>query len=182
MRVRTGTARQSGFPGAAGRLNRRDARRQTSDATLYSGNAISEDRHGRPGEGIDGRPEPGARHCPGAKGFSHVGQVDWQFADLHAGIDTTLKIVGNEIRHKAQIARQYGVLPQVRCLPSQLNQVFMNLLVNAARALRGKTCSASSTRSSPPSQSGSVPVSACRFRTESSGSTVARSASIVRLV
>ena len=69
------------------------------------------------------------------KDFSHVGQVDWQFADLHAGIDTTLKIVGNEIRHKAQVVRQYGVLPQVRCLPSQLNQVFMNLLVNAAQAI-----------------------------------------------
>ena len=69
------------------------------------------------------------------KDFSHVGQVDWQFADLHAGIDTTLKIVGNEIRHKAQVVRQYGTLPLVRCLPSQLNQVFMNLLVNAAQAI-----------------------------------------------
>ena len=69
------------------------------------------------------------------KDFSHVGQVDWQFADLHAGIDTTLKIVGNEIRHKAQIVRQYGTVPQIRCLPSQLNQVFMNMLVNAAQAI-----------------------------------------------
>ena len=69
------------------------------------------------------------------KDFSHVGQVDWQFADLHAGIDTTLKIVGNEIRHKARVVREYGVLPPVRCLPSQLNQVFMNLLVNAAQAI-----------------------------------------------
>ncbi|MBC7514476.1 MAG: GAF domain-containing protein [Herminiimonas sp.] len=69
------------------------------------------------------------------KDFSHVGQVNWQFADLHAGIDTTLKIVGNEIRHKAQVVRHYGTLPAVRCLPSQLNQVFMNLLVNAAQAI-----------------------------------------------
>lgn len=69
------------------------------------------------------------------KDFSHVGQLDWQFADLHTGIDTTLKIVGNEIRHKAQVVRQYGALPLVRCLPSQLNQVFMNLLVNAAQAI-----------------------------------------------
>lgn len=67
--------------------------------------------------------------------FSHVGPVDWQFADLHAGIDSTLKIVVNEIRHKAKVQRQYGALPLVRCLPSQLNQVFMNLLVNAAQAI-----------------------------------------------
>lgn len=69
------------------------------------------------------------------KDFSHVDSADWQFADLHSGIDNTLKIVANEIRHKAEIIREYGVLPQVQCLPSQLNQVFMNLLVNAAHAV-----------------------------------------------
>ena len=69
------------------------------------------------------------------KDFSHVGQVDWQVADIHAGIDTTLKIIGNEIRHKAQVTLEYGELPALRCLPSQLNQVFMNLLVNAAQAI-----------------------------------------------
>ncbi len=42
------------------------------------------------------------------KDFSHVGKVDWQIADLHAGIDTILKIVGNEIRRKAQIVREYN--------------------------------------------------------------------------
>ena len=55
------------------------------------------------------------------KDFSHVGQVDWQFADLHAGIDTTLKIVGNEVRHKAQVVRLYASLPHVWCMPSQIN-------------------------------------------------------------
>jgi two-component system NtrC family sensor kinase len=69
------------------------------------------------------------------KDFSHVGHADWQYADLHEGIDTTLKIVGNEIRHKAKIVRSYAELPLVRCLPSELNQVFLNLLVNATHAI-----------------------------------------------
>lgn len=68
--------------------------------------------------------------------FSHVGETDWHFADLHAGIESTLNIVANEIKYKAVVERRYGQLPEVKCLPSQLNQVFMNLLVNAGHAIR----------------------------------------------
>ena len=69
------------------------------------------------------------------KDFSHVGEADWQPADLHAGLDSTLNIVANEIKYKATVEKRYGSLPEVTCLPSQLNQVFMNLLVNAAHAI-----------------------------------------------
>lgn len=72
------------------------------------------------------------------KDFSHVGESDWQWADLHKGIDSTLNIVSNEIKYKADVVLEYGSLPQVECLPSQLNQVFMNLLVNAAHAMGEK--------------------------------------------
>ncbi|RFP15877.1 MULTISPECIES: ATP-binding protein [unclassified Duganella] len=70
------------------------------------------------------------------KDFSHVGETEWQVADLHHGLDSTLNIVSNEIKYKARVDKQYGTLPPVTCLASQLNQVFMNLLVNAAHALR----------------------------------------------
>jgi signal transduction histidine kinase len=70
------------------------------------------------------------------KDFSHVDASDeWQYADLHAGLNSTLSIVNNEIKYKADVVKEYGDLPQVECLPSQLNQVFMNLLVNAAHAI-----------------------------------------------
>src|SRR5206468_9251679 len=70
------------------------------------------------------------------KDFSHVdARREWEWADLHKGIDSTLNIVNNEIKYKADVVKQYGVLPEVLCLPSELNQVFMNLLVNAAHAL-----------------------------------------------
>lgn len=72
------------------------------------------------------------------KDFSHVGETEWQIADLHAGIDSTLNIVSNEIKYKATIVKEYGNLPQVTCLAPQLNQVFMNLLVNASQAIKDK--------------------------------------------
>lgn len=70
------------------------------------------------------------------KDFAHIGETDWQYADLHAGIDSTLTIASNEFKYKATIKKEYGKLPPVKCLASQLNQVFMNLIVNAAHAIR----------------------------------------------
>ena len=69
------------------------------------------------------------------KDFSHVDEAEWQHVDLHKGLESTLNIVHNEIKYKANVVREYGNLPEVECLPSQLNQVFMNLLVNAAHAI-----------------------------------------------
>jgi PAS domain S-box-containing protein len=70
------------------------------------------------------------------KDFSRVDTVQqWQLADLHQGIDSTINIVANEVKYKAEVVKEYGQLPEVECLPSQLNQVFMNLLVNAAQAM-----------------------------------------------
>lgn len=69
------------------------------------------------------------------KTFSHVGEHEWQEADLHRGLDSTLNIVWNELKYKCRIVKEYGDIPPVYCLGSQLNQVFMNLLVNAGQAI-----------------------------------------------
>ena len=70
------------------------------------------------------------------KDFSRVdARQEWEWVNLHQGIDSTLNIVNNEIKYKADVVKQYGELPEVQCLPSELNQVFMNLLVNAAHAI-----------------------------------------------
>ena len=60
---------------------------------------------------------------------------NWQWADLHSGLESTLNIVYNELKYKAKIVKEYGDLPQINCLLSQMNQVFVNLLVNAAHAI-----------------------------------------------
>jgi PAS domain S-box-containing protein len=72
------------------------------------------------------------------KSFSHVGEQAWQPADLHQGLDSTLNIVWNELKYKCTIKKEYADLPKVYCLISQLNQVFMNLLVNAGQAIESQ--------------------------------------------
>ncbi|WP_271008097.1 ATP-binding protein [Paucibacter sp. B51] len=72
------------------------------------------------------------------KDFSRVDQADWQDADLNQGLESTLNVVRHEIKYKVEVRRDYGPLPPVRCLAAQLNQVFMNLIVNAAHAMPGQ--------------------------------------------
>jgi len=69
------------------------------------------------------------------KDFSHSGTADWQQVDVHQGIESTLNIVWHELKYKAEVIKEFGVLPPIECLPSELNQVFMNLLVNAGHAI-----------------------------------------------
>ena len=67
--------------------------------------------------------------------FSRIGESEWQRVDLHECLESTVNMVWNEIKYKAELVRDYGTLPPVECIPSRLNQVFMNLLVNAAQAI-----------------------------------------------
>ena len=69
------------------------------------------------------------------KEFSHMGDVESQLVDLHCGLDSTLNIVNNELKYKAEIVKVYGDLPLVECMPSQINQVLLNILVNASHAM-----------------------------------------------
>lgn len=72
------------------------------------------------------------------KSFARSGDQEWEFANVHQGIDSTLNIIWNELKYHCTVIRNYGNLPRIRCVPSQLNQVFMNLLVNAGHAIEGK--------------------------------------------
>ncbi len=67
--------------------------------------------------------------------FSHPGESEWQSVDLQAGLESTLNVAWNEIKFKADVVRDYGELPPVECLSSQINQVFLNLLLNAAQSI-----------------------------------------------
>ncbi|NOY77230.1 MAG: response regulator [Calditrichaeota bacterium] len=69
------------------------------------------------------------------KDFSHIDQAEVKYFNLNQGLESTLNIVWNEIKYKAKVIKEYGDIPEVRCYPMQLNQVFMNLLVNAAQAI-----------------------------------------------
>ncbi|MHA4966067.1 ATP-binding protein [Pseudomonas extremorientalis] len=70
------------------------------------------------------------------KNFSRVdNDQTWQFANLQQGIDSTLNIVASELKYKADVVKHYAPLPEIECLASQLNQVVMNLVINAAQAM-----------------------------------------------
>ena len=67
--------------------------------------------------------------------FSRVGEAERQKFDLHTGLDSTLNIMRSEIKRKAEVIKEYGDLPEIEGVPAQLNQVFLNLLINACQAI-----------------------------------------------
>lgn len=67
--------------------------------------------------------------------FSRIDKQERALFDLEAGMDATLNIVNNELKYKAEIVKEYAGLKPFECVGAQLNQVFMNLLVNAAQAI-----------------------------------------------
>ena len=69
------------------------------------------------------------------KDFSRVDAMEWQWADIHKGIDSTLNIANNELKYKTEVVKEYGGIPEVECIASQINQVVMNVLVNAAHSI-----------------------------------------------
>lgn len=72
------------------------------------------------------------------KDFAHRDKGRLELGDVNKGIESTLNIVWNELKYKATVVKKYGTIPQIECFPQQLNQVFMNLLVNAAQAIEDK--------------------------------------------
>lgn len=69
------------------------------------------------------------------KSFSRVDQVECCRINLNELLDTTINIAWNELKYIATLERDFGDIPDIFCYPQQLNQVFLNLLVNAAQAM-----------------------------------------------
>jgi PAS domain S-box-containing protein len=72
------------------------------------------------------------------KSFSHVDKSELQCANIEEGIESTLRVVWNELKYKANVVKEFGNIPSIYCFPFQLNQVIMNLLVNAGQALEDR--------------------------------------------
>ena len=69
------------------------------------------------------------------KDFAHVDRGQASTVDINRALDTALTVARNEYKYVADVVRDYGELPPVECLAGDLNQVFLNLLVNAAHAI-----------------------------------------------
>jgi signal transduction histidine kinase len=69
--------------------------------------------------------------------FARLDEADRKPVDLHEGIESTLVLINHLIKGRIEVKRHYGELPHVECHPNQINQVVMNLLVNACHAMEG---------------------------------------------
>ena len=71
------------------------------------------------------------------RSFARLDRAEMDSVDIHEGLESTLTLVTHLLKGRIEIVRDYGDLPPVHCFPNQLNQVFMNLLVNASQAIEG---------------------------------------------
>ncbi len=71
----------------------------------------------------------------GLKTFSRVDESDTKSVDIHDNIESTLVLINNQIKNSIEVIRNYGSLPMVECFAGQINQVFLNLINNAAQAI-----------------------------------------------
>lgn len=69
--------------------------------------------------------------------FVRLDEATLQEADINKEIDLTLDLIRHETKNRITIKKNYGTIPPVKCYPNMLNQVFMNILVNAAHAITG---------------------------------------------
>jgi signal transduction histidine kinase len=70
--------------------------------------------------------------------FARLDQAEKDSFDIHEGLDNTLVLVEHELKNRIEVIKDYGALPEIDCFPNQVNQVFMNILVNAAQAIEGQ--------------------------------------------
>jgi len=72
------------------------------------------------------------------KDFAHVDKAELEHADINKGIESTLNVVWNELKYKARVIKDLGNIPLVKCYPQRMNQVFVNILINAAQAIEDR--------------------------------------------
>jgi len=72
------------------------------------------------------------------KNFSRLDEAASQKVDLHEGIDSALNLIQHELKGRIDVVKEYGDLPPITCQVSELNQVFMNILRNAADSIEGR--------------------------------------------
>jgi signal transduction histidine kinase len=78
-----------------------------------------------------------ARIVSDLRKFAHGGLGERRRADVHESIEFALAIVAHELKHQIVVKKEFGNIPHIECYPNQLDQVFVNMLLNAAQAISG---------------------------------------------
>jgi signal transduction histidine kinase len=87
------------------------------------------------------------------RNFSRLDEAERKPADLHEGLESTLTLADHVLKNRIKVNRDYGQIPQIDCYANQLNQVFLNILVNGAHAIEGEGEVTIRTRYVPPAES-----------------------------
>jgi two-component system NtrC family sensor kinase len=72
------------------------------------------------------------------KNFARLDEAEFQLADIHEGIEDTLLLLHHELKNRIEVKKDFGKLPKIYCNPNQLNQVFMNITMNAIQSIEKK--------------------------------------------
>lgn len=72
------------------------------------------------------------------RNFARLDESERKRVNIHEGLDSSLVLVHHQLKNRIEIVKDYGALPEIECFPNQLNQVFMNMLVNASQAMPGQ--------------------------------------------
>ena len=72
------------------------------------------------------------------KNFARLDEAERKTVNIHEGIESTLTLLRHQLKNRIRIVKEFGDLPDIECFPNQLNQVFMNILVNAAQAIQDR--------------------------------------------
>jgi two-component system, NtrC family, sensor kinase len=69
------------------------------------------------------------------KNFARLDEAERKKVNIHEGIESTLTLLQHQLKNRIRIVKSFGDIPEIDCYPNQLNQVFMNILVNASQAI-----------------------------------------------
>lgn len=72
------------------------------------------------------------------KKFVRLDEAELQEADINKELDLTLDLIRHETKRRIQVIKNYGNIPTIKCYPNMLNQVFMNILINACQAIKNE--------------------------------------------
>jgi len=70
------------------------------------------------------------------KNFARLDEAERKKVNIHEGIESTLSLMRHQLKSRIRIVKCFGDIPEIECYPNELNQVFMNILVNAAQAIK----------------------------------------------
>ncbi|HSP07794.1 MAG TPA: PAS domain S-box protein, partial [Acidobacteriota bacterium] len=70
------------------------------------------------------------------RSFARLDEAELKTVNIHEGLDDTLSLIQHELRHSIKVNKEYGKIPMIAVHPGRLNQVFLNMLINARQAIK----------------------------------------------